>query len=187
MRWTLFPLLLLTISLPLLPAAQEPQPQLPLTVILVRHAETAGSTRSGGDPLLSEAGLARSKALARLLSQAAVTHLFSSELARTQATLEPLAKQTGLKIRAIANNDDALQLRLLQELAPGSVAVVCGHSNTVPAMAQALGLKISGLQSHPQYGSLIPHASYDRLYVLTLPRQKLAQPSVLELRYGKSE
>jgi phosphohistidine phosphatase SixA len=186
MRWTLIPLLALASFLPLLSATQDPPPVPPVTVFLVRHAETDGSTRGDGDPLLSKEGEVRAEALAQLLSQAGISQLYSSELARTQATLAPLAEAVGLQVQAIANADAKVQLERINQLAAGSVALVCGHSNTVPTLAQALGLPLSGLDKHPQYGPLIPHASYDRLYVLTLPRAKGAKPKLLELRYGQA-
>ena len=143
-----------------------------LTVLLVRHAETAESTRSGGDPELSEAGEARAAALARLLQDAGVTHLFCSEFRRTAATLAPLESQFDLQAKVISARDAAAQQQALLDLPTGSVAVVAGHSNTIPALAAAL----AGLEAP----MVIEHEDYDRLFVVAGPRRS---PVTLELRY----
>jgi len=156
---------------------------LPVTVVLVRHAETAGSTREGGDPPLSEAGRARAEALARTLAMSGVTHLFASEALRCRETLAPLGTARKLEPTAIPAGETARQVAALRALPPGSVAVVAGHSNTVPAMVRALGGKMSGLVDDPRYGSLVPHEDYGRMVVLVLAGGD-APAATVELRYG---
>ncbi len=157
---------------------------LPVTVILVRHAETDGSTRSGGDPGLSEAGTRRAERLRELLRSAGVTHLFASTLERTKATLAPLAELAELDIRAFDPRAPDEQLAALRALAPGSVAVVAGHSNTVPALAAALGATLDELVDDPRHGALLAHEDYDRIFVLILPHAAPAgRTTALELRY----
>ena len=183
----------LLLTLPLIAAlawlgfAQEPQPEpvAPVTVILVRHAETAGDTSGGGaaDPGLSEAGAERAARLAKLFGHAGVTHAYSSEFARTQATVAPLAKAAGVEAVAISARDPKAQLDALRALPAGAVAVVCGHSNTVPALAKELGGAPTRLEEHPRYGGLIPHADYGRIYVMHLPKVSQAKPQMLELNY----
>ena len=162
---------------------QEEEPLAPVTLLFVRHAETAASTTGGGDPELSEDGQKRARALARLLGQAGVTHLFCSEFRRTRATLEPLAQSSELEIETVSARDVERQLELLSDLAPGSVAVVAGHSNTVPALVEALAGVLDRLEEKP-YGRSLPHDEYSRLYVVSLPRVPRAAPRALELSYG---
>jgi len=172
----------------LLPLGAEPlqdeEPVAPVTLIFVRHAETAAETTGGGDPELSEEGQKRAQALARLLEHAGVTHLYCSEFRRTRATLEPLAKAGELEIETASARDTGHQLELLSDLAPGSVAVVAGHSNTVPAMVEALiGGQLERVEEK-SYGRSLPHDEYSRLYVVTVPGVPSAARRALELSYG---
>ena len=159
-------------------------------MILVRHAEkdTAGDPK---DPGLSEAGRGRARALARLLSRSRASHLFASELKRTQETLAPLAEELGVEIEILpAGKAQDLAARLAA-LPAGSVSVVAGHSNTVPALIAALGGEARGLETTPQ-GPVIPDRDHGRLYVLTLPPAAPGAPAgrksaLLELRYGDGD
>lgn len=167
------------------PAPQPVEPVEPVTVIFVRHGETAGDTSGGGNPNpdLSEVGRARAERLAKLFAHADVDAVYASEFARTQQTVTPLAKKHGLEVQPMSARDRQAQLEALRALAPGSVAVVGGHSNTVPAMVEALAGKVTRLEEHPRAGWLIPHADYSRIYVVTLPGNKGAAASWLELSY----
>jgi len=156
----------------------------PVTVFLVRHAETAESTLTQRDPALSAEGTQRARDLARLLSKAGVTHLFASEYARTGSTLAPLAAAAGLEVEVIAAREQGRQVEALRALAPGSIAVVCGHSNTVPGLVAALGGQARELAGDPRSGPTLPHDAYDRLFVLTLPAGEGALAQSIELRFG---
>jgi len=175
-----------TATLALLTAAispdQDDAPGAGITIMLVRHAETAEDTRGGGDPDLSPAGAARAGDLARLLQHSGATHAFTSEYARTRQTLAPLAAELGLEAREHPAREVESLAATLRELPPGSVVVAAGHSNTVPALALQLGCELPGLEEHPRYGSLLGHDQYDRLFVLHLPAE--GRSSVVELRYG---
>lgn len=138
MRRLLLPLLLLAFALPL--AAQSP------TVIVVRHAEAL----SGDDPGLSEAGIARANALAKVLQDAGVTAIYVTQYARTKDTAKPLAAALDVPLTEY----DARGA--LPEIREG-VVVIVGHSNTVPAIVKAL----SGKDVEP-----IAHTEYDRLYIV---------------------
>src|ERR1700754_587360 len=59
------------------------------TIFLIRHAERADEPRQ--DPPLTEKGVARSQALARLLSTADIKAIYTSQFARTKLTAAPLA------------------------------------------------------------------------------------------------
>ena len=170
-------------------AARSPRSQVedltakaPVTVILLRHAEpTPGSEP---DPELSEAGQARARALARLLGKSGVTHLFASTYKRTENTLLPLSEATGLAITRIDPRESERQLSALEGLPAGSVAVVAGHSNTVPALAQALGGSIDELTQDPRHGALLGHDEFDRIFVITMTDLAGCATKTLELRYG---
>ena len=153
----------------------------PITIALVRHAE-AQKLPGERDPELAEAGRARAEDLARLLSAAGVTHLYSSEFRRTRTTLAPLAERLELEVETIPAADGPAQIEALKSLPPGSVAVVAGHSNTVPALVAALGCEARDCVDDPRYGRMFPHDAYDRVILVTLPAD--GTPShALELRY----
>lgn len=164
-----------------LASAQSNPPALN-TIILVRHAETAGDTRTAKDPDLSPTGRARAQALAKLLAAAGVTHLFASEYQRTQATLAPLAKAFGIEVVVRPARDAAAQVAALEALKPGSVVVVAGHSNTVPALVQSLGGRFPQPAETPAGPGLIAHGEYGRAFVLS--GSSKAARTTLELRYG---
>jgi len=150
----------------------------PKTIVVVRHAEKDGDPR---DPSLSEEGAVRAQALARLLGHADVTHLLASEFKRTRETLEPLQQALILSGREVAIQvvpalDPRAMLSALRELPRGSVAVVAGHSNTVPALVDALAGR-SG-----ERRTLMTEADYDRVFAITLWAEDRA--ALLELRYG---
>ena len=161
-------------------AQQASQPV--TTVFLIRHAERADEPRQ--DPPLTEKGVARSEALARLLSNAGVKAIYTSQFARTKLTAEPLAKQLGvtptalsLKIsptnpRAIADESTKETVDKILSHAGGSVLVV-GHSNSIPDVIKMLG------------GDVVPtidEKKFDDLFVVTVYANGKAK--VTHLKYG---
>ena len=161
--------------------AQQATPPV-TTVFLIRHAERADEPRQ--DPPLTEKGVARSEALARLLSNAGVKAIYTSQFARTKLTAEPLAKQLGvtptalsLKIspsnpRAIADESTKETVDKIMSHAGGSVLVV-GHSNSIPDVIKMLG------------GDVVPtidEKKFDDLFVVTVYANGKAK--VAHLKYG---
>jgi len=128
-------------------------------VIAVRHAERAddGAERAARDPALSEVGSDRARCLARTLEHAGVTRVFSTDYVRTRSTARPVAEALGLEVegydpRALGTFADVLR-------DAGGVVVVVGHSNTTPALVDALGGEsVSPIDEH----------EYDRLYTVFL-------------------
>lgn len=158
------------------------------TVILLRHAEKeAGRDPKAAparDPALSPAGQGRARALSKLLARAGATHLFASEYRRTRETLGPLAEARSLEIEAVPAAELARLVERLRALPAGSVAVVAGHSNTVPAIAQALGGRMEDVVDTPN-GPMLRDEEYDRLFVLTRALDGVKPgASLIELAYG---
>lgn len=112
------------------------------TVVLTRHAEKADD---GADPSLSTDGKARAERLAKIVLPLGPTHLVATEYKRTQETLGPLARDTGLTVDVRAAKDTSALSKELAEAGAGSVTVVAGHSNTVPAIAAALGHDVGAI------------------------------------------
>ncbi len=165
---------------------RDPNELAPITVLAVRHAEKAAD--GGRDPELSDVGRTRARDLARLLEHAGVTHLFTTDYKRTRATLAPLARVTGLEVLDYSPRDLPELLAHLNSLKPGSIAVVCGHSNTTPDLVRGLGGQLKGL-TEVRGQSCLGEDEYDRLFVTVLASE-LARGEVMrtaktmELRYG---
>lgn len=129
------------------------------TVVLVRHAEKADDS---ADPVLSETGSARARALADALADAGVTAIFTTQFQRTRLTAAPLGELVGVEpavIAATSGSHIADVAARVREAAKGGTVLVVGHSNTVPAIIRALG--------GPDVGQ-IPDSQYHDLFVLTL-------------------
>ena len=165
--------------------AAKPEPQAPVptalpkprTVVLVRHAEKAADDPR--DPTLSEAGKLRAAALLRVLGETRVTHVWTSEFKRTKDTAAPVAARAKVTPVEVPGKDLPVLAARIKELAPGSIALVVGHSNTLPALAKALGAPLSNLAN----GTDLRDDEYDRLSVITLAQEGL-DSGLLELRYG---
>ena len=131
----------------------------PVLVYVVRHAERAddGATADmmQGDPPLSLQGQDRARRLAELLRAAGLTHVHSTDLVRTRSTAQPVVESTGLPLE-LYDADDGQGLAERLEATPG-VHLVVGHSNTAPALVEALG-------GDP--GEPIEPLEYDRIYVV---------------------
>ncbi len=165
-------LLLLLLGVPARGWSQER----PTTVIVVRHAERAAV--EGRDPPLSEAGEQRARALVEAVGDAGVKAIYATQFQRTQQTARPLAEHLGVPLTIFEATGDArahaaaLAREVLSKHA-GEVVVVVGHSNTVPAIVQALG----GTEV-PE----IPDSEYHNLFVVVIPAT--GPPSTIRARYG---
>ncbi len=158
-------------------AAPAAVPLRPRSVLLVRHGEKAADDPH--DPTLSDAGRLRAAALLRLLGETRVTHVWTSEFKRTKDTASAVAAKCQVVPAEIPGRDPAaLALRLLA-LPQGSISLVVGHSNTLPAVAKALGASLSNLAG----GTDLRDDEYDRFVVITLAHE--GEPcALLEMRYG---
>jgi len=151
--------LLLILLFPLLATCQPRGNQEETLVFLVRHAERAddGGMASEEDPHLSAAGEERAEVLARMLKDAGITHIHSSDYLRTRETAAPLAAATGLEIHTYdVRNLESFAAELLAT--PGRHLVV-GHSNSTPDLVAALG--------GDPFGE-IDSMEYDRLYLVSV-------------------
>jgi broad specificity phosphatase PhoE len=143
------------------------------TIFLVRHAERADDDPQ--DPGLTEAGIERADELARILGDAGLTAVYSTPFRRTMATAKPVAEKAGVEIDTYDPRDPTAMQAFVERLRTGSGRVlVSGHSNTTPALVQALG-------GDPV--SAMPETEYDRLYVVTIGPDGTV--SSVMLRYGR--
>ena len=151
---------------------QKPEPLRSATVIFLRHAEAKERTRTNRDPDLAEPGTKRAALLAKTLANAGVTRVFATGLQRTQQTAAPIAKRLGLKVETYNARKTKDFVQTLQALKTGEVALVVGHSNTVPEMVAALGGKLGALNAR----GFLHETEHDRLLVQVLASQRADQP-----------
>ncbi|MEZ5332206.1 MAG: histidine phosphatase family protein [Thermoanaerobaculia bacterium] len=179
------------------------------TVVVVRHAEKAG----GANPVLTPEGRQRAEALVDVVGGADVAAVYATNLCRTALTAEPLALELGVPIRiqtvteagglgecgltapvldlpASVDSADALADALLSS-ERGGLVVVVGHSNTVPALVEAL----TGVSLCPGTFSTIddecripdgpPDDEYYHLFIVEVPRL-IGRPRTVHASYGLS-
>jgi len=141
------------------------------TIVVVRHAEKVDE---GEDPELSERGRARAEILAKTLRSLPVRAVFTTQWRRTAATVAPLCRDKKLEpVPVPAGETKSLVTRVLKENL-GQTVLVCGHSNTVPAI-----LKAFGVREPPA----IADDEFDSLFVVTVGPDGA---QCLALRYGGS-
>ena len=119
-------------------------------VFVVRHAEKG----EGRDPSLAAAGRARAERLALFLGDCDISACFASEYRRTIETVTPIATARGLSVTEISARDLSALVDALDTLPGGSVAVVAGHSNTVPLLIERLGIDEQITLGESDYGAL---------------------------------
>ena len=141
----------------------------PPVIFLVRHAERAAiSSHVPSDTGLSEAGRKRAEALARVLKDAQITAVYTTEYKRTRETAAPVAQSLGIQPEVIPG-DDLKGLTAKLKASSGNVLVV-GHSNTLPQIISALGVSSR---------VTVAESDYDNLFLVVLERP----PRLIHLHY----
>lgn len=138
--------LVLVLSLHALPCRAQ-------TIFVVRHAEKVDES---DDPPLSAAGVERARALAHVLKDAGVTHVYVTQYARTTQTARPLLDASHLVPTRIRAEDMDGLVRALRKHPPTDVILVVGHSPTVPELVRRLA----------QQSLVVQHGDYDNLVML---------------------
>jgi broad specificity phosphatase PhoE len=135
-------------------------------VVIVRHAEKAANDPK--DPDLSAPGRARAEMLARIVKDAGITEIFTTEFKRTQETAAPTSKATGVAPTIVPGEDFAAFASKLRETKGN--ALVVGHGNTIPDIVKALGVD-----------TLVQIADddYSEIFVVTLGDR----PQLMRLHY----
>lgn len=138
------------------------------TLYLVRHAEKA--VDGTDDPDLAEAGRARAEKLAGMLKNEKIGRLYATSYKRTQQTLKPLADHLGLDIRRY-NHRDGLALDSMIAECRGKVAVIAGHSNSTPRLAN----RLIGNDVYPDFDE----SDYTRILKLRITGKKPVKHEVI--------
>ncbi len=142
----------------------------------MRHAEKAPAPAD--DPALSEEGQARARAIRDLLAAERVDAVVVTQFRRSRETAAPLATARGITPEVVpAGRDVPAHARQVadhvMERHAGRTVLVVGHSNTIQAIAAALG---GGTAAS------IDESEYDRVIVVVRPAAGDARR--LELRVG---
>lgn len=119
-------------------------------LVLVRHAEKANDgTR---DPVLTEAGRRRADALVAHVADRPLAAVYATPYRRTQLTAWPVARAHGLAITVRPAGEPADSLaEILRTRHAGQQVMVVGHSNTLPALARALGVEGAADMDESEY------------------------------------
>jgi phosphohistidine phosphatase SixA len=141
------------------------------TIFFVRHADKVSDDT---DALLSDAGHRRAECLARMLADAHIQKIYTSDLQRTLQTAAPLADQLHLLPLAIPLSTPDKLIEALRSDKSANILVVW-HDATLPKILQALGAP-----EIPPIG----HTEYDRFFILTFQSaRKNSKPGLTVLRY----
>lgn len=154
----------------------------PDQIILVRHAER--SAEPVADPALSAAGELRARMLAVALADAGVSSIVTTQFRRSRETAQPLADALRLTPQIVAARQGEAPAHITETVAAlrsraGGTVLVVGHSNTVMALAEALGA--------PKMADLC-ETSYSHVLLLRSVKPSPQPPQMLQLllrlRYG---
>lgn len=151
-----------------------PQNRGPVTAILVRHAERAEAPAE--DPGLTAAGQARASALVDVARKANVTAIITTQWLRTRNTAAPTAKSLGInpEVLTTADPNHAKTVAAAVRTHAGQTVLVVGHSNTIPAIIEALGARNPGA---------ICEMEYDKVFLLRVAADGTA--SMTRSTYGR--
>ncbi|MFK7955677.1 MAG: histidine phosphatase family protein [Lysobacterales bacterium] len=106
-----------------------------VTLYLIRHAETVSSSVNPDRPLNPE-GLQRAAWLGEHFANLPVDQLYSTNITRTLQTIAPVARSKSLTINHYNPGELEPFADELRQLS--GPALVAGHSNTTPALLNAL-------------------------------------------------
>jgi 2,3-bisphosphoglycerate-dependent phosphoglycerate mutase len=140
------------------------------TLIFVRHAEKVND--GSKDPELTVEGKDRAARLAGILSTQSVAAIYSTDFKRTRDTVLPLAEAVNVKLSLY----EPMKAAALQDLIAkhkGSTVVICGHSNTTPAMINM----VTGEETFKQWED----GDYGNLVIVSVPTS--GKVKVTRLRY----
>lgn len=146
------------------------------TVVLIRHAEKQLGAIS--DAPLAPAGEVRASRLGQMFGDGSrfgrVGNLYVTDTRRTQQTAAGVAQRLGLTPVVLpARTEAATVARQVLRDNRGGLALVVGHSNTIPEIVAALAER----DDVPAMGD----EEYDTMYVVSVPT--LGRASVLRLKY----
>ena len=105
-------------------------------MVLIRHADVT-PVAGNDDPELNAAGQARAEELRHVLADTGVEAIFVTRFQRSQWTARPVAADLGL-LPSVIDEVDAV-VAAIGGLPASSVALVVGHTDTLPKITAGLG------------------------------------------------
>ena len=105
------------------------------TFILLRHAEKVSD--GSKNPNLTAAGKKRAENLVTLFKNTSIHNVYSTSFIRTRETVEPLAKAKAVAITEYEAFKPEVIDMILKDF-EGRTVVICGHSNSIPWIANYL-------------------------------------------------
>jgi broad specificity phosphatase PhoE len=91
-----------------------------------------------------------------VLADARISAIFVSPFQRTQRTAEPLATKLGIEPAVI--DDIPAGVAAIRKLSPSSVALVVGHTTTLPDISAGLGGPTTPAIDLAEFDHLFDHA-----------------------------
>lgn len=170
---------LFPIALALLPALlagvlAAPAARAEGVVFLVRHAEKSLEVEGDAAPLLP-AGLDRARTLARMLADAGVEELITTDALRSRQTGAPFAERTGLKPQVMTRDEQVAFAARLRQTPDAKDRLIVGHTRNIPRILDALGVP-GGAEI-----KLNADVDYDHMFVVqTYPNRP---PSLVRIRF----
>ncbi len=146
------------------------------TVVVIRHADKGPSAIA--DAPLSPPGEQRAVRLAQMFGDGEkfgrVKRVYVTNTRRAQQTAAELVQRLGVKAEVVDAKSSSSELarRVLRENR-GGLALVVGHSNTVPEIVGAM----ADVKDVPPIGE----EEFDTMYIVTVPT--IGRASVLRLKY----
>lgn len=110
----------------------------PTVVYIVRHAEKIDES---ADADLSPAGRARANVLEWMLRDVHFDALYSTKVPRTTSTVMPVARARKMEVLPYEPEPGELA-PIIKNRYRGKTLLVCGHSDTIPALLRELGVPI---------------------------------------------
>ena len=140
-------------------SCQGPRPKAPaVTIYIVRHAEKLAMDEGGDammkkDPPLSTEGQARAMGLVEDLPVRDLAAVYVTRTVRSYDTASAVLALTGLSATYYPAKDyEGIVTRLSQRY--GQSLLLVGHSNTIPPLLEAFGVRETVEIADDQYGDL---------------------------------
>ncbi|WP_340063389.1 phosphoglycerate mutase family protein [Ascidiimonas aurantiaca] len=106
------------------------------TYYLIRHAEKDRSNPENPNPSLKQEGMARALEWAEVFADVKIDAIYSTDYKRTRQTAEPVSLKQ--KVAISLYDPRNLDLKDFKEDTHGKTVLIVGHSNTTPALTNAL-------------------------------------------------
>lgn len=143
-------------------------------VFLVRHAEKSLEVEGDSAPLL-HAGVDRARTLARMLADARIEELITTDALRSRQTGAPFAERTGIQPQVMTRDEQVAFAARLRQKPDDKDRLIVGHTRNIPRILDALGVPGGGEVK------LNAETDYDHLFVVQMYPNRAA--SLMRLRF----